>query len=83
MNFCCFSANVPIIYQTTKDITKNDLDTTSKSFSSFLNVLAVSINVACNSENQCFYVAKILLFCIGYKFIFCFKCKKLRKRLQQ
>ena len=25
-----------------------------------LNVLAVSINVACNSENQCFDVAKVL-----------------------
>lgn len=46
------------------DKCEKDLDTTSKSFPSFLNVLAVSINVACNSENQCFDVAKVLQYLI-------------------
>lgn len=54
---------------------EKDLDTSSKSFSSFLNVLAVSINVACNSENQCFDDAKLLLIHYHSKYFYLFRQK--------
>ena len=40
-----------------------------------LNVLAVSINVACNSENQCFDDAKLLLIHYHSKYFYLFRQK--------
>ena len=65
-----------LVYRKAKCYTSKRASTPRRSpFSSFLNVLAVSINVACNSENQCFDGAKLLLIHYHSKYFYLFRQK--------